>query len=290
MEVEERVMAQPSVIDTAGEKPQTPYERLRDSYPLGEDSDGSPRIGVLWRAADRERGALRDSVNAIMADESLSEEGKQQRIDAAMQRLGSRIEQQSLQAREKAQRFAKEYSERSVPMPGGRSLFTARVEDTSELLAIQHETEVIVAAADSGSLSDKIAERRGSRPKNIHRGGASDPKLENLRAYYADGLEAGGLQGRVQCHAVLRAAGQLGVDPEDVYGPLREENHRHNLQEAQAYRTAAESIPTTIPDVYGRPVPGGSHWRKGGGTRPLVTGGSKGFLPAKSQRRKPSWK
>ena len=165
------------------------YEEVRDSYPTGEDSDGSPRIGTLWRESDRWRDQLRDSVNDIMNDETLSDEGKNQQVEAAYQRWAPRIAEPAKKVREKASSLASEYNERSIPMPGG-SGFTVKVENATELAAVQNETASIIEAAKGNSLSERISQRTGKRVKNVQDAGSGT--LEALRAYYGAALESGG--------------------------------------------------------------------------------------------------
>jgi len=259
------------------------YEDLRDSCPIGEDSDGSPAVGTLWRDADRWREHLSSSVAKVAADESLSESGKQAKIEEAYNRWTPKITKPAQQARAKAQKLAYLYAAQSIPMPDGSNGHTSQIKDAAELSAVQSEAREITEAASSGTLADAIERSTGKRPKNITE--ATTP-ADALRDYFGDGLETGGIEGKVRCHATLRAAKSLGIDPEEVYGEYRGEGHTSLLAQASRYDMVANSIPTAAPNI-GRGVVQGSHWRKSGTPRALLTGGPNSFLP---QKRRAHWK
>jgi hypothetical protein len=265
------------------------YEQVRDSYPIGEDSDGTPTIGTLWRDSDRWRSQLRDDVNRVMSDETLSDEGKKGQVEAVYQRWVPKITEPAKKAREKANKLAAEYAAKSIPMPDKGSGYTTTVEDATELAAIQNESAAIIEAINSETITEKIAKKTGKQPKNFSEA-IDAKKLETLRAYFGDALEVGGVEGKIQCQAVLRAANSLGVAPAAVFDTYRNDNHRYCLDQSNYYQRAAQSIQTEPPNVLAGSSSGGNHWRKGGSPRPLLTGGSKGFLPQTSRRRRPSWK
>jgi hypothetical protein len=278
------------------------YEQFRDSFPLGEDVGGEPRVGPLWRAADRWREHYTDEVERVKADPELSEEGKANRIAAIHDRLGPKIEQNAGRAREKAQKLAEEYSERAVPFPGsvGHRYASGKIEDTSEFMAIQNEASAIAQMASSGSLVDKIAERTGKRPKNITE--TENKTLSNLQALYGEALEGTGFEAKIKAHATLRAARQLGVNPEDVYAPFRDERHTAALEEAQLYSQAAGMISTSAPSLERSITRSANHWRKGSNPRPATpqvgtygsgrraTTVSQQRGPLFQKKRRPSWK
>ena len=266
------------------QQPQSPYEQFRDSFVGGEDSYGDPRLGSEWRNADRWREHLKQQLADIEADPELSSEGREARMQRAYDQLAPKIRAHSEAAKAKAQRFAREHADRSVPMPGG-SLRGSDITDATELAAIQNETAAIVEMAKSGSITSKIQERTGKRPRNIQETG--NKTLAALQQFFGEALEASGVEAKVQAHATLKAARQLGINPEDVYAPFREERHMAALEEAQRYQQAYQTIPTSVPSVDRGEVPGGHHWRKSGAKRSAVP--PRGPLSRRTKRR-PSWK
>jgi hypothetical protein len=217
------------------------YEQFRDSFPLGEDAGGEPKLGPLWRSADRWREHLRDEVARITDDPKLTAEGKEVRIAAVHERLAPKIESEGKKAREKAQKLAKQNAERAIPMPGS-SMAGSVIKHATELTAIQNEAAAIAQMAQSSNLAEAIEKRTGKRPTNVK--GSGDRTLDNLQVLYGEALETPGFEGTIQARAVLRAAKILGQDPEAVYAPFRDERHEEALQEAQRYSQAAAMIST----------------------------------------------
>jgi hypothetical protein len=218
----------------------------------------------------------------VAEDPDLSDEGKEKKIADIHNRLGPKIERDAQNAREKAQKLAKQYAERAIPMPGG-SMAGSSIKDAAELSAIQNEAATIAEQAKSGNLADKIQARTGKRPKNISDG--SNRTLDNLQAFYGEALEGSGFEAKIQAHATLRAAQKLGIHPEAVYEPFMEDRHKDALEESLHYFTAANMIDTSAPSAKRGRVGGGHHWKRAGTPR-TSAGGT--LFPKKKTR--PPWK
>lgn len=242
----------------------THTERLRDSLPRGEDGRDDPRVGTLWREADRLRAYLRDEYAKIQDDVNLSDEGKQKKYESVLRTYGPRIERAAVRAKEKAAKLVEDYERRSVP--GAQHAKT-----TSDPMV---RSNILAEAAE-------IRERAARLEKSVKVGNPDTYVTEMLREEYKAGTDEGGLSGATTCAAVLRAAKVLGVEAEEIYGNLREERHLKNLEEAGLYWRVAQLIDTRVPS-FERVSSQGNHWKRGGTPRrmipkggPLAAGGSK---------------
>jgi hypothetical protein len=251
------------------------YETLRDSLPAGEGA-----VGTLWRDGDRFADYLRETYRNLGGDDTLSEEGRQQKAQEAYQRTSARIASSWQKARDKAAGEVKAAREASIPMPDGKTLASSSIKDTTELVAVQQETTAILSRVES---------RRAKLPEGMSV--RTDIATDVLREGYRAAMERGGVEGAVQAKAVLRAGEELGVPADEIVGPYREQRHYEAAERARRMELVAATIPTerSIP----RPP-----FKKGAGGSPQGVGtygaGSKLFVPRKQgqmfKRARPSWK
>jgi hypothetical protein len=250
------------------------YESLRDNLPAGEEA-----VGTLWRDADRFADYLRETYRNLGSDETLSDEGRYQKAQEAYQRTSARIANSLNKAREKAASEAKVARESSIPMPDGKTLASSSIKDTSELLAVQQETNTILTRADS---------RRAKLPKGM--GTRTDIATDVLRESYRDAMARGGVEGAVQAKAALRAGEALGVSADEIVGPYREQRHYEAAERARRMELVAATIPTE------RSIPRPPFTKAAGSPRGVGTygAGNKLTIPRKRgqmpKRTRPSWK
>jgi hypothetical protein len=250
------------------------YETLRDNLPAGEGS-----VGTLWRDADRFADYLRETYRNLGSDETLSEEGRHQKAQEAYQRTQGRIANSLKRARDKAEGEAKSAREASIPMPDGKTLASSSIKDTTELLAVQQETNAILSRVES---------RRAKLPKGL--GARTDIATDVLRESYRDAMERGGVEGAVQAKAALRAGEALGVSADEIVGPYREQRHYEAAERARRMELVAATIPTE------RSIPRPPFSKSGGSPQGVGTygAGNKLVLPRKRgqmfKRTRPSWK
>lgn len=253
------------------QEPESAYERFRDSLPRGEDAPNDPKVGVLWREADRWRATLRDAYAAIEADSELSDEGKRKKYEAALRAYGPRIERAAEQAKAKAAKLAEDARRRSIP--GAKH---------EKLHSDPHaQTNVHLEASE-------LRERAARLEKTVKVGNLQTHVTEMLRKEYKAGMETGGLAGATTCAAVLRAAKVMGVEAEEIYGNLREEHHLENLREAGDYWRATQLIDASVPS-FERVSGPGSHWKRGGTPRRMIPKGGPIAAGFAGRGRRRSW-
>jgi hypothetical protein len=229
--------------------------------------------------ADRFADYLRETYRNLGSDETLSEEGRYQKAQEAYQRTSVRIANSLRKAREKAASETKVARESSVPMPDGKTLATSSTKDTSELLAIQQETNTILS---------RVEERRAKLPEGM--AARTDFASDVLRESYRVAMERGGIEGTVQAKAALRAGEELGVSADEIVGPYREERHYKAAERARRMELVAATIPSE------RSIPQPPFKKSGGSPQGVGTygTGNKLFVPRKQgqmfKRTRPSWK
>jgi hypothetical protein len=204
------------------------YETLRDNLPGGEGA-----VGTLWRDADRFADYLRETYRNLEGDESLSDEGKAEKAQEAYQRTQGRIANSLKRAREKAASEVKAAREESIPMPNGKTLASSSIKDTSELLAVQQETNTILSRVES---------RRAKLPEGMSV--RTDIATDVLRDSYRQAMERGSVEGAAQARATLRAGEELGVSADEIVGPYREERHYEAAEHARRMELVAATIPS----------------------------------------------
>jgi hypothetical protein len=258
------------------------YEDIRDSLPLGEDRDGSPRIGTAWRDADRWRMQLAETYERISQDESLSDEGKRQQAQAAYERTLPRIEKATKTAREKAQAASKSAAARSVPMPSGKDASTTRINDATTLLAIQNE---------ASAIQSRVAHLKEKLPKGMQ---GSTIVPDTLRDSFADAMEGEGIEALVKAKATLKAAESLGVPAEEVYGPFQDQRHYEASEQHRHFEVIAATIPgekhipkNPFAEPFGSTTRGSNfHTRR----TPMAFVPRDKAIGPEQRKRKPAWK
>jgi hypothetical protein len=204
------------------------YEDLRDQT-QGE-------IGAAWREADRYQEYLTNSYRDLAADESLSEQGRYQKATTYYENVSAKIEDGRARARKLATEEARKAERASVPLPDGFTLASAKVADSSALIAVQNETQMILS---------RIEKQRARMPEGLD---LSQSSADSLREAYSEGLETGGLEGHARCRAALEAAKSLGVEVGSVVDPHRTQAHRDALDRAGRLSQVAQAIGGSAPE------------------------------------------
>jgi hypothetical protein len=264
------------------------YEAIRDELPIGEDANG-PRIGTLWRSADRWRSALREEYETIYERDDLSDQGKEELCEAARERMAPRIQKDAAAARAKAVELAKKAHGRSIPMPDNRTLGGTKVDDTNTLTAIQLK---------ASAIQNRVAMLRDNTPA-FKKG--STIVRDTLRDEYANAMDATGIEAFVAAKAVLEAADALGVSREAVYSPYQNRMHLEAAEEARRMQLVAGMIPgeRQVPrHKYQSNNPFGASRGVGGSDKHTKSSSLKAFIPKGGKvvpasgagKRRPSWK
>jgi hypothetical protein len=114
----------------------------------------------------------------------------------------------------------------------GGDLFTTKVKDSSEVLAIQGEAQAII------SRIERIRERV---PKGMRGDGAA---MDVLREVYASAMDDGGVEGMTRARGCLKAAEQLGVPQDELVAPFREQRHYEAADEAYRLENLRRTVPS----------------------------------------------
>jgi hypothetical protein len=227
-----------------------------------------------------------EEYDKIRGDRDLSDEGRATREQVAYERGVAQASKGWEAARSRAKQLAKENRERSVPMPQG-TLFGSPVADATEMVAIQNEAERIAKEATGTTLQELTkGMSKNFNDKGIKGGSHA---VSTLREEFNAACEAGGVEGKIRAHGVLRAAEAMRIPFEDVTRVQRTERHDTAAEQAAQYERYARSIPTVkqipkpTPMPTQRKVPG-DYGRSNklvlGQDRKTVFGG----------KRRPSWK
>lgn len=221
------------------------YEDLRDS------AEGE--AGISWREADRYSEYLTSTYRSLAADDTLSEHGRFEKAQGLYETYAPKVERGRARARQLAIEGAGKAQRSSIPMPEGQTLGSTKIADSTALVAIQNETQMLLS---------RIESQRARMPAGLNIGeGAGDA----LRQGYAEGLEAGGVEGRTKCRAVLAAAKVLGVEPDSIVDSHRTEEHRAQLDRARRLTQVASAIGGKAPEPpFSRAERSGGDFHSGG--------------------------
>jgi len=258
-----------------------PYERMRDS------AEGLDRaLWADWRSGDRWMRGVYEEYDKIRGDKNLSEEGRASSEQAAYERGVAQASKGWEAARGRARQLAKENRERSVPMPQG-TLFGSPVGDATEMVAIQNEAERI-AKKVSGTSLQELSKVVSKNPNDKGIKGGSHA-VSTLQEEFNAACEAGGVEGKIRAHGVLRAAEAMRIAFEDVTRDQRTDRHDTAAEQAAQYERYTRSIPSVkqipkpTPMPRQRKVPGDY-----GRSNKLVLGQARKTIFG--GKRRPSWK
>jgi hypothetical protein len=255
------------------------YEQLRDGL------DGE--AGISWRDGDRWTSYLKEKFEGLRADESLSEQGKSEKAQDYLDRIAPRIQKAYEEARKHLDEEVKRKRGASVPMPDNKTLFANPVKESTELVAIQSE---------AASIQTKVQSLQSRAPAGLRAGSHA---TDVLREAFAQGMEIGGVEGRVKCRGALRAAEALGVPVDDVVSAYREQRHYEAADEAQRLASMLLSVPSgkSVPanPFAAQRSPRGGEFHTGRGAtlfkgRPAPQPASQRGVGGSERRRKPRWK
>jgi hypothetical protein len=261
------------------------YERMRES------AEGLDRaLWADWRSGDRWMRGVYEEYDKIRGDKDLSEEGRATREQVAYERGIAQASKGWEAARGRAKQLAKENRERSVPMPQG-TLFGSPVANATEIVAIQGEADRIAKKVNGTSLQElSKAVSKNPNDKGI-RGGSH--ATSTLREEFNAACEAGGVEGKIRAHGVLKAAEAMHMPFEDVTQDQRTERHDTAAEQAAQYERYARSIPTVKQIPKPAPMPSEAGQRKVPGdygrSNKLVLGG-RDRKTVFGGKRRPTWK
>jgi hypothetical protein len=122
------------------------------------------KLAYPGEMGDRWSSYLRETFEALKADEKLSEEGRYEAAEEYLQKTRPRIEQAYEAARSHLEAEAKRKRGASIPLPDGQDLSTHKVKDSNEMLAIQGEAQGIISRVER--LRDRV-------PKGMSSDGAA---------------------------------------------------------------------------------------------------------------------
>jgi len=204
------------------------YEDLRDT------AEGE--AGITWREADRYHEYLSSTYRDLKADDTLSEQGRYEKAQGLYETYAPKVERGRARARQLAIEGAGKAQRSSIPMPEGQTLGSTKIPDSTALVAIQNETQMLLG---------RIESQRARMPEGLPVGAKAG---DFLRSAYAEGLEAGGIEGRTTCRAVLAAGKVLGVEEDSVVDSHRTEEHRAQLDRARRLTQVASAIGGKAPE------------------------------------------
>jgi hypothetical protein len=203
-----------------------PYESIRDDTSLVPSE-----AREAWIRADQANRSLTREYDQLINDESLNDEYRETRAFEAYEQKKGVVEAAGKKARETLLKHAGFAVKSSFPKPTGESLST---NDSTKLLLDQNEAARLV----------RTVERRLREAP----GPFSVSSAELLREEYKRGLQdLQGAEAGAVCRGVLRAAREMGVDPEEIVDPLRGDSHREMLDKARRLEYAADLISSTAP-------------------------------------------
>lgn len=201
------------------------YEGIRDH------SDIIPQDArEKWIKADQRERMLRNQYSKVVEEEDLTEDAKSRRAAEIYEHERGDIEQRKREAREALVQAARLAVRNSTPRPSGQSLFPT---DASSVLMDQNESARIV----------RTVERRKDQ-----KGPFSQSSSDYLKEEYKRGIEVGGVEGGAIVRGCLRAAGELGVDREELLNPLRNDRQREALDNSRRLEYFSDLISTKAPE------------------------------------------
>ncbi len=201
------------------------YETIRDSELLIQDTRES------FIRADQARRGLHREYEKLLSDEDLTDEARARRAQELHEQRSGGVESAGRKARESILKQAKSAEQASMPKPSGEGLSSS---SPDRILLDQNEASRVI----------RTIERKKAAPGPFrHDSGAY------LTQEYARGMEIGGVEGGAICRGVLRAADELGIDPEQVVDPLRNEKHRESLDKARRLAWLSDTVSTQAPSI-----------------------------------------
>jgi len=253
---------------------QPTYEQLRQGVP-------DTTLREYWTKADMTADRVRSEIQRVAENPELTEEAKRDRVQAILDRSINDTQSFYEKARQRAAAAVESTWKSSIPMPDGESYATARAKDSSEIVALQGETQ---------RISDRISKTGLSAATGGGVKDGTDPTALVLQAEYAEGLSRGGVEGRLQSLAAIRLAEAKGVDIDGHVDDHCTVVHQRYLQESEQIDMARYSIPSGQ-DLGRNPYDSDHRSRRVG----IYRGGNQAFNPGggslfPSKQRRPSWK
>ena len=266
---------------------------IRQSYEDVRDDLSHKEARALWRDADRRKSYVRESMQRIHEDETLSDEGKREQAQRVLDTNAPEISQAYEDARSRLEASAESSWKFSIPMPNDKTLATTSISDTTEMLAVQHEADALAQRIEGKSLQ-ALTQEKDPRGKGIR--GTSNHKLNELQAEFDSAMHTGGIEGRIKAFAIKRLCEAKGVSLDDVVDGHRRKSHRDAYRDAEIFERAYSTVPASLGRGLDTNPYDSRHGRLGkkgvgayqSGNRAISSSGkSRLFAPKK---RKPHWK
>jgi hypothetical protein len=213
---------------------------IRQSYEDVRDDLSHKEARVLWRGADRRKAYMREQMQRIHEDETLSEEGKRDKAQHLIDTNAPEISQGYQDARAQLESSAESSWKFSIPMPGGATLATTSIADSNEMIAIQNEANALAQRIEGKSLQ-ALTREKDPRGKGIRQ--ISNQTRQDLAAEFADAMHTGGVEGRIKAFAIKRYCEATGVPLDDVVDGHRQKSHRNAYRDAEIFERAYNAVP-----------------------------------------------
>ena len=212
------------------------YEQIRDSVP-------HDFVRQRWSDADTWVRQQRELVEKVADDESLSDEGKREKVARTIEAYAPKATQAYQEARAKAKTASENFWMSSVPMPNARTLANTGVGDSTEMIAVQNEANALAQRIEGKSLQQLTQEvSKNPRDRGIQQ--AAGHTLSTLRAEFDTAMHTGGVEGKVKALAIKRYADAAGLSLDDITDHHRGDSHRKAYQDHVALDQASASIPS----------------------------------------------
>jgi hypothetical protein len=212
------------------------------------------KVKELLHDAKLTERRLKRELEALDENEELTEEAKAHRADELIGRFSPQIADNHDQARKLLWDSIESSYRFSLPFPEGKTYAQARAKDTSELLAVQAETEALFRKLLSGKSLQEVTKARSKNPKDKGIQQREDPTLKALQAEFDQAMGRGGIEGRVKAMAIERYCELAGYDLETVVDHHRTPRQRQTLQDARdierqwrAVQSGKSKMPNTNP-------------------------------------------
>jgi hypothetical protein len=203
----------------------TDYEAIRDSGLLAE------AVREDYIKAEQASRGLRREYEQLTQDQDLTHEARTRRAQELFEQRRGSVEAAGKKARESILKQAKSAEQGSMPKPSGEGLTSS---SSDRILLDQNEASRVI----------RTIERKKAAPGPFkHDTGAY------LTQEYARGLEIGGVEGGAICRGTLRAADELGIDPDQVVDPLRDDKHRESLDRARRLYWFSDTVSESAPAI-----------------------------------------
>ncbi len=170
-------------------------------------------VQELLQGAEALQLRVNQELAAIEANEDLIPEAKERKAQEVLDRHGPKIAEAYKRSKATVSTSAESSYHFSLPFPEGKTFAQARVQDSTEMLAVQSEADAISQRVVGQSLQEATkAVSKNPRDKGIRQGSGHTTKA--LRQEFDKAMSEGGIEGRVRAMAIERVCESLGAGAE----------------------------------------------------------------------------